>query len=160
MAAPEDFTGHRSPQQRVGDRSTRVLIVDDLVDIRYLLRLNLEHRGFVVTEAPDPEVARARAAHEPPDGIIMDLDIPGFDAVGAVRGLRDLVPQAGILVISASPQQEDVAIGALAAGADAYFDKTGGFDALVGRLSTLLAGPARDGPQASRPRLPPERAGA
>ena len=67
-----------------------VLVVDDNDDIRHLLRTFLEGKGYHVSEARDGREALAEAGREAPDLVIMDLNMPVLDGIGAVRQLRNL----------------------------------------------------------------------
>ena len=73
-----------------------VLVVEDEPAIRGLVSLLLEGEGFVVDGAPDGQEALAKLAEQPPDALVVDLDLPllnGCDLVRACRadaGLRHL----------------------------------------------------------------------
>jgi CheY-like chemotaxis protein len=131
---------HRAdPRTTNGQQSRRVLVIDDIADLRFLLRAHLEGRGFdVVADAPDPDVGQALAVEHHPDGVIIDMTIPGFDVVAAIRLLRETLPDARILAASATPADVDLESLACAAGADQYFDKAAGFDDLVRQFSGLF----------------------
>src|SRR5947209_12819285 len=117
----------------------RVLVIDDTADIRFLLKAHLERRGFdVVAVASDPEVGQIMAEEHVPDGVIIDMRIPGFDVLAGIRALRAILPEGRILVVSASPTNVDLATVARSAGADGYFDKTAGFDDLVRQFAGLF----------------------
>jgi DNA-binding NarL/FixJ family response regulator len=119
----------------------RVLIIDDLPDIRFLLRTYLERDGFdVVGEAADPDAGHALAVAHRPDGVIIDVRMPGFDAMAAMARLRAALPDVRILAVSAAPADVDLGGLAHAAVADAFFDKAAGFDNLVRQFSALFTG--------------------
>jgi hypothetical protein len=59
--------------------------------------------------------------------------------MGAIRRIREALPEARILAVSAIPGRADLAAVALAAGADAFFDKAEGFSDLT-RCFTALFG--------------------
>ena len=56
-----------------------MLIVDDHPSFRRLARRLLETAGFRVLEAPDGEQALAAAATDPPDLVLLDIQLPGLD---------------------------------------------------------------------------------
>lgn len=68
-----------------------VLVVDDEFDLRYVLRIFLERRGFDVLEAHEGNAAleQLREASVCPDVIVTDLDMPGMDGRKLIRSLRD-----------------------------------------------------------------------
>jgi CheY-like chemotaxis protein len=123
-----------APQQ-----SRRVLVIDDIADLRFLIRAHLERRGFdVVADAADPDVGQALAEQHHPDGVIIDMTMPGFDVLAAIGRLRETLPDASILAASATPADIDNEGLACAAGADGYFDKAAGFDDLVRQFASLF----------------------
>lgn len=102
----------------------RVLIADDTADVRVLLRASLELDGrfAVVGEAADGAQAVELARSEQPDVIIMDLAMPVFDGLEAIREIRDHRPDAKIVVLSGFDAAH-LSREALALGARAYFEK-------------------------------------
>ncbi len=66
----------------------RILIVDDGVENRQLLRVVLEEFGLRVSEAENGQVAVDTVASEPFDMVYMDMQMPVLDGVGATRQLR------------------------------------------------------------------------
>jgi len=66
----------------------RILIVDDDINNRLLLRLVLEHAGHEIGEASDGGEALASAHASKPDLIIMDLHMPGMDGIEFINALR------------------------------------------------------------------------
>ena len=67
----------------------KILVVDDDINNRLLLRLVLEHAGHEITEASDGGEALALANARQPDLIIMDLHMPGMDGIDFIKALRD-----------------------------------------------------------------------
>jgi len=129
------------PTPNAWQQAYRVLVIDDVADLRFLLRAHLEGRGFdVVADAPDPDVGQALAAEHNPDGVIIDMTMPGFDVLTAIGRLRETLPNARILAVSATPANVDLDALARAAGADRYFDKAAGFDDLVRQFIGLFDG--------------------
>jgi DNA-binding NarL/FixJ family response regulator len=104
--------------------SIRVIIVDDVAEYRFLVRLALEEDAdiHVVGEADDGNAGVRLAEELRPDVVVLDLAMPAQDGLEALPRLRELLPEACLLVLSAfqASRMESVA---LAAGADAYVEK-------------------------------------
>jgi DNA-binding NarL/FixJ family response regulator len=91
-----------SGAQAAEARSCRVLLVDDVKDIRDMLRLILEVTpGFsVVSEAANGRLAIEQAALQQPDVVFLDLAMPVMDGLEALPEIRRVAPGARILVSS------------------------------------------------------------
>jgi CheY-like chemotaxis protein len=83
----------------------RVLLVDDLPDIRLVMRLLLEAdgRAEVVGEAADGAEAVRLARDLHPDAVVLDLRMPGMDGVAALPLIRDAAPGTVVVALSALP---------------------------------------------------------
>lgn len=83
----------------------RVLLVDDLPDIRLVMRLLLEAdgRAEVVGEAADGVEAVRLATELRPDAVVLDLRMPGMDGVSALPLIRDASPGTVVVALSALP---------------------------------------------------------
>jgi two-component system, chemotaxis family, chemotaxis protein CheY len=135
LAVVPDFDDRLPPTTPVPVRR-RVLIVDDTEDIRFLVRLGLDHHPEleVCGEAVDGLHAIEQAAALRPDAVLLDLAMPRMTGLDALPRLRELVPAARIVIFSADLQAERAV---LDAGADAFVAK-GSDPELVAR--TLLGG--------------------
>ena len=95
----------------------RVLIVDDDVEIRHVLRLLCETNGMsVVGEAENGVEAVAIALREQPRFVILDYMLPRLDGEGTAELLRSVAPESKIVAFSAILQDRP-------AWADAYLNK-------------------------------------
>jgi len=103
-----------------------ILVVDDTVDTRRLMRRVLERAGVRVAEAGTGEAALAAIRGTRPDAVVLDLRLPGmsgFDVARAVRSDPDAgIASTPILACSASVQAE-VMREALDAGCNAFEGK-------------------------------------
>jgi two-component system KDP operon response regulator KdpE len=125
---------------------SRILLVDDDVQLLRALRINLTARRYEVTTATDGTTALTVAARTPPDLAIIDLGLPDLDGVTVVEGLRGWT-RVPIIVLSAR-DTEAAKVDALDAGADDYITKPFGMDELLARIRAALrrAAPAASGP--------------
>lgn len=109
---------------RVND-PIRVVIVDDNPAVRAMLRLHLDLEDdlVVVGEAVDGFQVVDLAASTDADVVIMDVAMPGLTGIEATRILKNERPSTKVVIYSSRPQHE-AAQPSLAAGADAYTEKT------------------------------------
>ncbi|MDR6113087.1 MULTISPECIES: response regulator transcription factor [unclassified Sphingomonas] len=112
-----------------------ILVVDDEVAIRRLLRNTLEQAGHRVVEARDGRDALARAAAEHPDAVLLDLGLPDRDGLGLIPLLR--AAERVVLVVSAR-DATDEKVAALDLGADDYVTKPFDSEELLARLRVAL----------------------
>ena len=115
---------------------TRVLVVDDEVQIRRALLLNLRSRGYQVVEAATGEVALQLAASERPDLVLLDLGLPGIGGLDVIAALRGWT-HVPIIVLTVR-DDERAKVMALDAGADDYVTKPFGSDELLARIRAAL----------------------
>ena len=66
----------------------KILLIEDNEQNRYLATFLLEQRGFTVTHAPDGPAGIERAAREPVDLILLDIQLPGMDGYAVAKALR------------------------------------------------------------------------
>src|SRR5438552_17718223 len=83
-----------------------ILLVEDDEDTRYLMRLELERRGYRSIEAEDGEQAVALAQGEHPDIILMDISLPRMDGLEATKQIRTHERRPGIPVIAVTAHPE------------------------------------------------------
>src|SRR5262249_31680136 len=120
---------------------TRILYVEDNEDNAYLLKTRLEMGGrYAVVVARDGSECLALAATDPPDVILLDLDLPVLDGWEAARRLKADPRPAGIPIIAltahamAGDREK-----ALAAGCDEFDTKPVDFERLLAKVERVLA---------------------
>ena len=80
----------------------RILIVDDSLAIRMILRTILESAGHeVVAEAGDGRRALIEYCKHKPDLVTMDMNMPGMAGLEAIEQLMQIDPEVLVLVVSA-----------------------------------------------------------
>ena len=103
----------------------KILIVDDVQDVRDLVERTLRRDDWEILAAQSGEEAVSLARREKPDLIMMDIMMPGkIDGLEATRILKS-DPQTRncvVIMLTAKGQQTDIDIAAKA-GADDYFVK-------------------------------------
>lgn len=97
--------------------SRTLLVVDDAMIIRKMIEDAVRTHGWeVVGTAGDGREAVEQYRRLRPQAVTLDLVMPGFDGLYALRGIREIDPHAKVLVLSAI-EQKDVFQEALRAGA-------------------------------------------
>lgn len=120
----------------VSAASSDILVIDDEVQIRRLLRLTLESAGYRVREAENAVLGLNEAAVRRPDAIVLDLSLPDLGGLDVLRRLREWT-QLPVLILSVRGAEADK-IAALDAGADDYLTKPFGGGELLARMRVLL----------------------
>lgn len=113
----------------------RVLLVDDVADIRDSVRMILEYdeRFEVVGEAPDGATGLEKAAETDPDIILLDLAMPDMDGLEALPQFTKRVPDASVVIFSGF-REAKTGTQAKELGAAAYIEKGTDLDGLVDAL--------------------------
>jgi two-component system cell cycle response regulator DivK len=123
----------RTPKERL------ILLVEDIEDSRFLMRMGLEQLGYRVVEAGDGETAVKIALESHPDIILMDLSLPGMDGLAATAEIRKDESMREVPIVAVTAHQEtDFREGAKASGFDAYVTKPIDLD-FLGDLIARLA---------------------
>ncbi|NTW28100.1 MAG: response regulator transcription factor [Coriobacteriia bacterium] len=117
-------------------RSQRVLVIDDEVQIRRALKSVLQVRNYEVDLAETAEEGLELTATRTPDIIILDLTLPGMSGLEACRRLREWY-RGPILILSVRNGDDDK-IAALDLGADDYLTKPFSTGELLARVRALL----------------------
>jgi DNA-binding NarL/FixJ family response regulator len=101
-----------------------VSIVEDAQGVRDgLARLLNSSAGFRCTAAyPNAETALAELPANPPDVVLMDIDLPGMSGVECVRKLKAMLPSIRVVMLTVYENPELI-FDALSAGAIGYLLK-------------------------------------
>jgi two-component system, OmpR family, KDP operon response regulator KdpE len=114
---------------------SKALIIDDEQQMRRLLRMVLESRGYEVCEAADGQLGLQEAAFQRPDVVLLDLGLPGLGGIDVLKRLREWT-DVPVLILSVR-DQETVKVEALELGADDYVTKPFGTAELLARLDVI-----------------------
>ncbi len=116
--------------------STRVLIVDDDLDIRHLLSEFLERNGLHAYQAADGEGMRSILNSQHIDLVVLDLNLPGEDGLSLCRQLRSN-SNLPVIMLTAKSNPLDRVMG-LETGADDYVCKPFEPLELLSRIRSVL----------------------
>jgi two-component system cell cycle response regulator DivK len=123
--------------------SRRILVIEDQLDNRQILRDLLTSADFEVIEAVDGETGLAAAAAYRPDLILMDIQLPGLDGYEATRRLKaDAALQAIPVIVVTAHALNGAEDKARAAGCDDYISKPISPRQLLAKVREYLSSPA------------------
>jgi DNA-binding response OmpR family regulator len=126
---------------------TRVLLVDDDVELCEMLAQYLAPEGFDVVAVHDGETGAARAVSDTYDAVVLDVMLPRLSGTEVLRRIRR-ESQVPVLMLTAKGDDVDRIVG-LELGADDYVPKPGNPRELVARLRAILRRSAAGRPQAT-----------
>jgi two-component system KDP operon response regulator KdpE len=109
-----------------------VLVVEDELQMRRLLRVTLEADGYQVFEAVDGQSGVAETARRRPDLLVLDLGLPDMSGTDVLKRIREW-SNVPIIVVTVRDSDEDK-IEALDAGAHDYLTKPFSTRELLARL--------------------------
>jgi len=125
----------------------KVLILEDEINIRSFVVINLKRAGYDAIEAGTGQEALDKLRENPDIGVaILDIMLPDIDGFEVCRRIRANNKQIGIIMLTARTQEMDKVTG-LMTGADDYVTKpfspaelTARIDALYRRMGTDISG--------------------
>jgi two-component system, OmpR family, KDP operon response regulator KdpE len=114
----------------------KVLIIDDEIQIRRLLKITLEANDYHVIEAENGKSGLLNVAMEHPDVILLDLGLPDMDGLQVLEQLRiwSTIP---VLILSVQDDEKTM-IKALDSGADDYITKPFNTGELLARVRVAI----------------------
>jgi DNA-binding NarL/FixJ family response regulator len=138
-----------------------ILLVDDHELIRYGLRLAFDRSDdfVVVAEAGSVGESLRMARQHAPDVAVVDMRLPDGTGLDAIRGLRDLLPDIGVVILTMYAG-DDQLFAALDAGASAFVAKNAASGDVVAAARHAAVSPhsfiTKDLASAMRRRLTPK----
>jgi DNA-binding response OmpR family regulator len=118
-----------------------ILLADDDLDIRTLVRLAIDHLEVDIIEAPDGEVALEEILVQAPDLVVLDVMMPGLTGWEVCKYIKQERPEykdIRILMLTAVGETVNQMTAPLY-GANAYLDKPFDMDQIVTVIESLLA---------------------
>jgi DNA-binding response OmpR family regulator len=114
----------------------RILVVEDELQLAGHITRALTRHGHSAAAEHDGARGLQRALREPPDLIVLDLNLPGLDGFSVLAQLRQAQSPARVIILTARGEVEHRVRG-LKAGADDYLAKPFSMDELVARVDAL-----------------------
>jgi DNA-binding response OmpR family regulator len=114
----------------------KILVVDDEERMVRFIRLNLEHDGFIVSEAFNGKQALERLRDETPDLILLDVMMPDMDGFEVLEMVRE-ISSVPVIMLTAKGEESDRVRG-LELGADDYVTKPFSPRELTSRIKAVL----------------------
>ena len=131
-----------------------VLMVEDNLRVSEEISLVLEQAGWSVRCAQDAKDFRQAVAQQTPMLVVLDLNLPGEDGISLCKWLRSVVPDVGIVLLTARVMGSERTEGYMA-GADVYLTKPTRPEELLAVLHNLsrraAPGPTVEGTQSDGP---------
>ena len=115
----------------------KILVVDDDLRLRELLKRYLSEQGYTVSVAADGESMNRVRARERYDLLVLDLMMPGEDGLAICRRLRSGADATPIIMLTAKGDEIDRIVG-LEMGADDYLPKPFNPRELLARIQAVL----------------------
>ena len=139
--------GNNATPSASGGHSAKIMVVDDDVRLRDLLRRYLTEQGFQVVTAESAPAMNKLWLRERYDLLVLDLMLPGEDGLSICRRLRDAGTRMPIIMLTAKGDDNE-RIEGLEAGADDYLPKPFNPRELDARIRAVLRRQVREVPGA------------
>ena len=100
----------------------RILVVDDEVAIRNLLKEFLSRKGYDVYTAPDGRAAIAEVKEIRPHIVLLDIMMPGMGGIDTLKEIKKVDPRVVVIMLTAIADNE-LGLRTLELGASDYICK-------------------------------------
>lgn len=114
----------------------RILLVDDEESIQLLYREEFEEEGYVVDSARNGVEALAKFRENPPDLVVLDINMPGMNGIEVLRQMKEFRANLPI-ILSSAYQEYKQDFGSWAS--EAYVVKSANMDELKATVRKYLA---------------------
>ena len=116
--------------------ANRILVVDDELQIRRVMRVTLGGAGYLVADAPSGEEALEKLRDERFDLVLLDINLPGMGGIETCHKIR-AQSDVHVMMLTVRNANQD-AVAALDAGADDYVTKPFSMEVLLARIRATL----------------------
>ncbi|MGD9949563.1 MAG: response regulator [Desulfobulbus sp.] len=113
----------------------RILLVDDEESIQLLYREEFEDEGYIVDSAYNGAEALAKFQQNPPDLVVLDINMPGMNGIEVLRQMKELKGNLPI-ILSSAYQEYKQDFGSWAS--EAYVVKSANMDELKATIRKYL----------------------
>ena len=113
----------------------RILLVDDEEGIQLLYREEFEEEGYEVISAYNGDEALEEFTKEPPDLVILDINMPGMNGIEVLRRMKEINPDLPV-ILSSAYQEYKQDFGSWAS--EDYIVKSANMDELKGAVRKHL----------------------
>jgi len=127
----------KSAESPVGDRVAKILLVEDDLDVRKSIKLQLEEEGHEVTETESGREALALAKSSAFDIVLTDVMLPDTNGIELVQRMSHL-PSCPVSVVMTGFGSVEMAVNAIKAGAFDFLSKPFSFDVLSATVASAL----------------------
>jgi DNA-binding response OmpR family regulator len=117
------------------EKRKKVLLVDDEESILFLYREEIEEEGFAVDVAHNGEQALESFKADPPNLVILDINMPGMNGIEVLRQMKNMHRELPVILSSAYPEYKEN-LGAWAS--DEYIVKSANTDELKAAVHKYL----------------------
>lgn len=129
-----------------------VLIIEDDASVCELLLSCLGKAGYRVSIAQSGEAALMQIEEDPPEVVVLDLNLPGMNGLDVCRAMRrdPWMGQIPVLMLTGQSEEDDIVAG-LEVGADDYMTKPFSIHELVARVKAHLRRSERERADVTEP---------
>lgn len=115
----------------------KILVVEDDVSIREGIESILTENNYIVVTADDGAQALSRLKKEPPDLVVLDLNLPKISGETVCREIKKTDSKIPVIILTAKGHTTDVLNG-FKLGADDYISKPFDLEVLLARIKARL----------------------
>lgn len=119
------------------EKKSRILLVEDDLNLGFVVNDNLEEAGYAVVHCPDGQSAWEQFQKKPFDLVLLDIMLPKKDGFTLARQIRQRNEMIPLLFLTAKSMEEDKVSG-FEIGADDYITKPFSMKELLLRIEVFL----------------------